>query len=78
MKVMQECRWERYIDCCCCKSWLRLDADDLRMTADKLVYVTCPVCNAKNEIKDAPAYVVRQLKELLSAKIKVDKPPEIC
>lgn len=68
MKVMLPRHWDRHINCIECKSYLRIEEGDLRMTADFRIHVVCEVCDSKNEVLDVPEYLSRKLKKLLTEK----------
>jgi alpha-D-ribose 1-methylphosphonate 5-triphosphate diphosphatase PhnM len=68
VKVMLPRHWERNLTCCECRSYLRIDTGDLRMTSDHKMHFRCEVCDTKNDVEEVPEYVSRKLHELLEEK----------
>lgn len=72
MKVMLERRWHDNVNCNGCHSYLRVEEGDLRMTTEESVHIVCEVCDTKMMVENAPEYMIRKLKKMLSDKRVVD------
>jgi hypothetical protein len=68
VKVMLPRHWERNLTCEACRSYLRIDERDLRMTSDHRLHILCVVCDTKNDVLEVPEHVVRKLRKLLVEK----------